>query len=302
MVVIARRTLVRGEALGARLVLGEGQRLLGLALEALAHKRVQGGQAVQQRRGVLGLQRVAGQAGVDEGPQLVRLAAQLVVLLGGLDDGGEVDAAEALELLDLLGDAIELGQHLLQQLLALLLAERGLGLLVGRLALLDGVREEPIAGCAVNIFCLEANGQWLELLLAGGGAVAQLLRDVEDEAVHLLELHVGQFVDKGALVLGGPAVVVLVVLEQLLQLVVVNVLRLPRRVHAPAQRRAELHRGRAVAVAGCRAAVCEELVAEMSNRTVSTSKSCRSGRAKVLLRPRGRKQACLCCASGELPL
>ena len=250
MVVMARHTLVRGEAPGASLVVGEGQRLLGLALEALAHERVQGGQAVQQRRGVLGLQRVAGQAGVDEGPQLVRLAAQLVVLLGGLDDGGEVDAAEALELLDLLGDPVELGQHLLQQLLALLAAE--LGLLPARLGLLDGVGEEPIAGgggvvaalVAVRLVCLRANGQWLELLLAGGGAVAQLLRDVEDEAVHLLELHVGQFVHKGALVLGGPAVLVLVVLQKLLQLVVVNVLRLPRRVHAPAQGGAELHRGR----------------------------------------------------------
>ena len=193
---------------------------------------------------------MAGQAGVDEGPQLVRLAAQLVVLLGGLDDGGEVDAAEALELLDLLGDPVELGQHLLQQLLALVAAE--LGLLPARLGLLDGVGEEPIAGrggvvaalVAVRLVCLRANGQWLELLLAGGGAVAQLLRNVEDEAVHLLELHVGQFVHEGALVLGGPAIFVLVVLQQLLQLVVVNVLRLPWRVHAPAQGGAELHRGR----------------------------------------------------------
>ena len=241
---------MRSEALAGRLVLGEGQSLLGLALEALAHKRVEGRQPVQQRRGILGLQRVPRQAGIDEGPQLVRLAAQLVVLLGGLDDGGEVDAAEALELLDLLGHAVELGQDLLQQPLALLLAESRL--LLGGLAILDGVGEEPravfavvllavVAVVAVLVVRLQAKGQWLELLLARRRAVAQLLRDVEDEAVHLLELHVGELVDKRALVLGRPAVVVLVVLEQLLQLVVVHVLRLPRRVHAIAEGAAELH-------------------------------------------------------------
>jgi hypothetical protein len=114
---------VGGEALAAGAALGEGQGLLALALEALADERVQGRQPVQQTRGILGVQRVACNAGIDEGPQLVRLAAQLVVLLGGLDDGGEVDAAEGLELLGLLGDLVELGQDFLQQLLALLRGE-----------------------------------------------------------------------------------------------------------------------------------------------------------------------------------
>jgi hypothetical protein len=50
------------------------------------------------------------------------------VLLGGLDDGGEVDAAEGLELLGFLCNAVELAQHVLEQLLAVSLAElRGLG-------------------------------------------------------------------------------------------------------------------------------------------------------------------------------
>ena len=193
------------------------------------------------------MQRVSRKARVDEGPQLVRLAAQLVVLLGGLDNGGEVNAAEALQLLDLFGDLVELGQDLLQQLLALRLA--GLWLLLRGLAILDNVGEEALAGLgavlgallALLVVCLWPHGQWLELLLAGGDAVAQLLGDVEDEVVHLLELHVGELVHKGALVLGGPCVVVLVVLEQLLQLVVVNVLGLPRRVHALAEGGAELH-------------------------------------------------------------
>jgi hypothetical protein len=49
-------------------------------------------------------------------------------------------------------------------------------------------------------------------------------------------------VRKGLLVVAGPRVVVLVVLEQLLELVVVDVLVFPRRVDALAQGRAELHR------------------------------------------------------------
>lgn len=236
---------MRGEALASGAVLGERQGFLALALEALADERVQRRQPVQQRRGVLGLQRVPREAGINERPQLVRLAAQLVVLLGGLDDGGEVDAAEALQLLDLLGDLVELGQDLLQQLLALLLAELGLLLvaILGRVGeqALTVLAAVPLAVLVVLVVRLQADGQRLELLLAGRGAVAQLLRDLEDEAVHLLELHVGELVDKRALVLGGPAVVVLVVLEQLLQLVVVDVLGLPRRVHALAEGAAELH-------------------------------------------------------------
>ena len=236
-----------GEALARRTALGERQGFLALALEALAHERVQGGQPVQQRRGIFGVQRVPRNARIDERPQLVRLAAQLVVLLGGFDDGGEVDAAEALQLLDLLGDLVELGEHLLQQLLALLLA--GLRLLLRGVVVLDGVGEEALAALAavflallaLLVVCLQADGQWLELLLAGGCAVAQLLGDVEDEVVHLLKLHISELVHKGALIFGGPAVVVLIVLEQLLQLVVVDVLGLPRRVHALAEGAAELH-------------------------------------------------------------
>ena len=236
-----------GEALARRTALGERQGFLALALEALAHERVQCRQPVQQRRGILGVQRVPCNTGIDEGPQLVRLAAELVVLLGGFDDGGEVDAAEALQLLDLLGDLVELGEHLLQQLLALLLA--GLRLLLRGVVVLDGVGEEALAALAavflallaLLVVCLQADGQWLELLLAGGCAVAQLLGDVEDEVVHLLKLHISELVHKGALIFGGPAVVVLIVLEQLLQLVVVDVLGLPRRVHALAEGAAELH-------------------------------------------------------------
>jgi hypothetical protein len=162
------------------------------------------------------------------------------VLLGRLDEGGEVQPTEALELLGLLGDAVKLPQDLFEQLLALGLAQRGLR---GGIASCSG-RKQPLALAALAIVLvgvLDADGQWLELLLAGGGAVAQLLRDLADEVVHLLELHVGELVRKSLLVVAGPCVVVLVVLQQLLELVVVDVLVFPRRVDALAQRSAELH-------------------------------------------------------------
>jgi hypothetical protein len=65
---------------------------------------------------------VARNARIDKGSQAVRAAADLVVLLGRLDDGREVDAAEALQLLGLLCDVVQLAQDLLQDLLSLLLA------------------------------------------------------------------------------------------------------------------------------------------------------------------------------------
>jgi len=114
---------VRDEALAGGAALDEGQGLLRLALEALAHKRVQRRQPVQQRRGILGMQRVAGEASVDKGAQLVSTAADLIVLLSRFDDGGEVQPTKALELLCLSRDAVEFPQHLPQQFLALLLAE-----------------------------------------------------------------------------------------------------------------------------------------------------------------------------------
>jgi hypothetical protein len=128
------------------------------------------------------------------------------VLLGRLDEGGEVQPTEALELLGLLCDAVKLPQDLFEQLLALGLAQRGLR---GGIASCSG-RKQPLALAAlaalaiVLVGVLDADGQWLELLLAGGGAVAQLLRDLADEVVHLLELHVGELVRKSLLVVAGP--------------------------------------------------------------------------------------------------
>jgi hypothetical protein len=184
------------------------------------------------------VQRVPGHARVNEGPQPVRGAAQLVVLLGRLDEGGEVQPAKALELLGLPGDAVELLQDFLEQLLALGLAQLWL------FGSIDSGREQPRSlGVLVIVLAvvLDADGQGLELLLAGGGAVAQLLRDLANEVVHLFELHVGKLVSKGLLVVAGPRVVVLIVLQQLLELVVVDVLVFPRRVDALAQGSAELH-------------------------------------------------------------
>ena len=169
------------------------------------------------------------------------------MLLGGLNDGGEIDAAEALQLLDFFGHLVKLTQDLFQQLLALLLAK--LWLLLRYFGILDCFREQTVACVAavflilltLFFFCLWTGSQWLELLLTGGCAVAQLLRDLDDEVVHLLELHVGELVDEGTLVLSGPAVVILIVLEELFQLVIVDILGPPWRINAFAEGTAEFH-------------------------------------------------------------
>lgn len=182
------------------------------------------------------MERVTGNAGVNEGAQAVGGAAKLVMLLGGLDDGGEVDATKGFQLLGLLGDAVEVAQHFLQQLLLIPLAELWLlERIVGRLG------QQALALGVVGTLGLDSHSQWLKLLLACRGAVAKLLRNVGDEVMHLFQLHIGQLVDKRALVIGGPGVVVLVVFEQLLELVVVNVFIFPWRIYAPAQRGSELH-------------------------------------------------------------
>jgi len=88
---------------------------------------------------------------------------QLVVLLGCLDDGSEVQPTKALELLGLLGDAVELFEDLLQKLVTLCLAELWLR------RCLAGVREETLALFVFSIAVLaillvvrlDANGQWL---------------------------------------------------------------------------------------------------------------------------------------------
>ena len=59
--------------------------------------------------------------------------------------------------------------------------------------------------------------------------------------MHLLQLHIGKLVNKRALIVGSPGIVLLVVLQQLLKLVVVDVFILPWRIHALAQSRTELH-------------------------------------------------------------
>jgi hypothetical protein len=283
------------EALAGCAVFAEGQGALGLAIQALANERVQRGQAVEQRRGVFGVQWVAGQARVDKGPQAVRGAADLVVLLGRLDDSGEVQPTKALELLGLFGDAIQLAQDVLEELLAIGLAElRFLIRIASRreqaVALVALVAALVAALVVFLVVGLDANGQWLELLLACRGAVAQLLRGLQDEAVDPLQLHVGQLVHKGLLIVVGPCVCLLVVLEQLLQLFVVDVLVFPRRVHALAQGGAELH---------CRAFVKDSGWA-MQGRKHTRLQSSRNERLREFQRRKGLHWESRSIAGGEL--
>jgi hypothetical protein len=156
-----QHTFERGEAFAIGAGLRERELVLRLALQALADERVQRRQAVQQWRGILGVQRVLGKARVDQGTQAVFGGTmELVMLFGCLDDGGEVEPTKALELLGLLGDVIELLQHLLQKLLTVCLAELWI---FGRRGILSGIL--LVAGW-------KDYGQWLEFLLARRGAVA----------------------------------------------------------------------------------------------------------------------------------
>ena len=108
------------------------------------------------------MQWVFGQARVYQGAQAVfGGAVELVMLLGRLDDGGEVEPTKALELFRLLGDVIELLQHFLQELLAVCLAELRLFSRIG-----------SVLGTFVLVFRWKDYGQWLEFLLACRGAIA----------------------------------------------------------------------------------------------------------------------------------
>jgi hypothetical protein len=100
-----------------------------------------------------------GHARVDKGPQLVRGATKLVVLLGRLDEGSEVQPTKALEFLGFLGDAVQLSQDFLEQLLPVRLAELWLLRGIARL------REQHLALAFVTVVAilfvlvLQTNGQ-----------------------------------------------------------------------------------------------------------------------------------------------
>lgn len=152
------------------------------------------------------------------------------MLLCNLEEAGVVDAAVLLQLVDVLGDAVQLFNDLLQDTLSL--AIRGQGLL-GRLV-----------GGILNGF-----GDGVQLGLAFGGAVAQLLVCRLVEVGDLLQLVVDQLAVEGLRILVGPGVVLslsarLVLPQQLLELGVVDVRLPPRLVHGIAQRRSELHLAR----------------------------------------------------------
>lgn len=235
-------TLKRGEMLAAGGALGEGHFLLVLAFEVLAHERVHGRQADEQGRVILLVEGQGSQAHLEQRAYAVAVAALAVVLLGGLEEAGVIDAAVALQLTDLLGDDVELLQHLPQHLLAFLL----IGLLLRGLLAAAGALTLLIRGAGDQ-------GQGFQLFLAFGGAVAQVLVLVALEGVHLLELDVDQLLDEGTLVLVGPAVVDVLLTaalvtaalaKQLLELIVVDVLVAPWLVHGPLQRAAKAHSGR----------------------------------------------------------
>ncbi|GKT57362.1 LOW QUALITY PROTEIN: hypothetical protein ColTof3_04701 [Colletotrichum tofieldiae] len=214
----------------ARLALAlQVQRLLvgGALVQLLPNGIVHDGQLVEQRR--VPLLRVEGplrQAQLHHGPHLVPVAPLAVVLLDDLEEARVVDVAVLLQLRDLGRDLVELRLDVLQ-----LLGRRGVGLLglhVLRAVLRIGRR------------------QLLELLKGRVDTVLQGLERLLLELGDLLELGVEDLVAKAVLVVLGPGdvlVIVLVLPQQGLELRVVDVLVLPRRVDGLPQRLSEAHGG-----------------------------------------------------------
>jgi hypothetical protein len=203
-----------------------------LAVQRLSHKRVHCREPIQHGRVVLLVEGQSCETDLHQWADAVRMTPPAVVLLAGLEEARVVDAAVAFELVGLLGDGVQLREHILEDLL----------LLFGR-----------DIGCLVVAVFFGGGAQWLEFFLALFGPITQFLDLLGLEIVHLLELHIDELLDKGTLIILGPLVVVVLDLvvgrpvygfglaEELLELIIVDVLVLPRRVDRVAEDATKTH-------------------------------------------------------------
>lgn len=127
---VARHTLVRHIAIRARPFLPKTHPLMRLPLQPLPHKAVHSTQPVQHRRVILLVERQRCQAHLQQRPHAIALPALAIMLLARLQKARVVDARVPLQLVRLLGDLVQLRQHIIKHFLALLLAHAGLGFLL----------------------------------------------------------------------------------------------------------------------------------------------------------------------------
>jgi len=196
----------------------------------LADKGEHGGKAVEHGRIVLGIERQGSQPHSKQWSDAIRLAALAVMLFGSLEEASVVDAAVLLQLVGFFGDVVEAGHCIIEYLVALVF---------GHLFWLDWTL---FLG-----FDTEGEKRVLDIL----GLVPQPLDGGTLEVVHLLELDIDKFFNKGTLVGLGPFVVIVVVngfaldragfAKEALQSLVVNVLVLPWWIDCILERLSEPH-------------------------------------------------------------
>ncbi len=191
----------------------------GVVTEVLADGEVQERELVEQGR--VGLLQVEGplrEAHLHHGPDLVLLAPLPVMLLNNLEEARVVEVAVFLELADLVRDLLKLALELLEPLDGDVALRLGV---CGRRQILD-----PVEGG------IDACPQFLDLFLL--------------ELGDLLELGVKNLVAEAVFVVLGPGLVVivrLILVQERLELGIVDVLVLPRRIDRLPESLAEPHLG-----------------------------------------------------------
>lgn len=197
--------------------------LISAFLKLLPDGKVHDGKLVEERRVArLGVERTLRKAQLHHGPDLVAVSSLAIVLLNDLEEASVVDVAVLLELTDLIGNLVELRLQSAQA----------------------GSRDLSLLGSSVLLRGLHGR-QFLQLVK---GRVDSLFESIEAlflEVCNLLKLVVKNLLAETSLVLLSPwlAIVIGILPQQALELGVLNVLILPRRVYGLAECPTETHVG-----------------------------------------------------------